>query len=182
MIRSVAIELDARSLAIFDSLLDISKKRTFDSIQKKARASASRKMKVAIKREIRVERPIKLSALDSLVRPLFGSDRVGFVVSGDPVEVRDLPHRIKAEGVAFQSRRSEGWVTIVSAFRATMPSGHTGIFKRTSAERLPISKRYAPGVSVVFVDEGRRKAVLDAARLEYEKTFERLAKARLDAV
>ena len=58
------------------------------------------------------------------------------------------PSRGKGRGVSykiFKKRRHRR-----HAFIATMPSGHRGVYERTSKKRLPIKERYGPSVHRLF--------------------------------
>lgn len=187
----VSVQVSPKSLEIFKDLKKLATSRTLLSIQKKAAVSAKRKMFTAIQREIRKERSLKIAEIREQIKPVFSAERVGYRVSGTPVPLVSLPHRFTKTGVKFMSRKSKGWVTVPSVFRARVRSvrqqelgieGHVGAFRRVGTERLPIKQLYAPGLSVAFLDEARREAVVRVALEEYEKTFLRLARARFDAI
>lgn len=51
-------------------------------------------------------------------------------VSRTPIKLGEYHHKKVAEGVSVKVRKSKGAEVIKHAFIATMPSGHTGVFKR----------------------------------------------------
>ena len=70
------------------------------------------------------------------------------------------------KGVSYKINKSGGRKKIDSAFVATMPSGHVGVFKRSNEQRLPIGERYGPSIGQVFDNEkglaGQIKKVTNA--------------------
>jgi len=55
------------------------------------------------------------------------------------------------KGVTYQLARGGGRQLMRGAFKATMPSGHTGVFLRAPrAGRLPIKEQYGPSLGQLF--------------------------------
>ncbi len=54
------------------------------------------------------------------------------------------------KGVSYRIQKTGGRKRIGSAFIATMKSGHTGVFKRKGAARLPIVQLRGPSLGEVF--------------------------------
>ena len=67
-------------------------------------------------------------------------------------------------------------VLIRHAFKATMKSGHTGVFKRKLSARLPISELRGPSLGQVFV------SAQDEANRIYRESMQRLSKNIHDQV
>lgn len=57
------------------------------------------------------------------------------------------PSRGKGRGVSYKA--GGGRKVLKSAFIATMPSGHRGVFKREGKKRSPIKQRYGPSMGRV---------------------------------
>ena len=80
------------------------------------------------------------------------------------------PTRGKGRGVSYRS--SGGRKSIKSAFIATMPSGHRGVFKRADRRRMPIKQLYGP--SAGRVADLHRKAIAARGAEAAEKELDRL--------
>ncbi len=61
------------------------------------------------------------------------------------------PEPSRGRGRGVTARGKGGRSRIPSAFIATMPTGHRGVFKREGTKRGPISQLYGPSVGRVFV-------------------------------
>lgn len=94
-------------------------------------------------------------------------------VSGEPVPVSSLPHRQTRKGVSVAINTGKRSF-IRSAFIATMKSGHTGVFLRRGAGRLPIDEAFTTKVSDVFNDTGMIPDVMQTAERAFDKAFTRL--------
>lgn len=84
------------------------------------------------------------------------------------------PSRGKGRGVTYRSEG--GRKTVPGAFISTMPSGHTGVFKRKGAGRLPIRQLYGPSIGRVFDRYRDRIAQTgsEAAEKELDRQLNRL--------
>ena len=78
------------------------------------------------------------------------------------------------KGVTYKKEGER--VLIRHAFKATMKSGHTGIFKRKFSSRLPISELRGPSLGQVFV------GAPEAADAIYRESMQRLGKNIHDQV
>jgi len=79
--------------------------------------------------------------------------------------------RQTARGVSYRIGKGGGRKRIAHAFIATMPGGHTGVYVRTGAKRLPIAERFGPSVMQVFekgMDAGREIVAQSHTRLGME--------------
>lgn len=100
-------------------------------------------------------------------------------VSGKPIPLVDFPNRQTKKGVSVAVNRGRR-VLVVSAFRATMKSGHTGIFRRQGEKRLPIDELFSTRVSDVFLDGGFVPALLARGQLVFNATFNRVLPLELE--
>lgn len=93
------------------------------------------------------------------------------------------PSRGRGRGVSYRIGTG-GRQTIASAFLATMPSGHRGVFKRRGTKRLPIAELFGPSLPHVA-----RRRVFEAVRVKSSADLEKnlqheiafLMKGRADA-
>lgn len=83
-------------------------------------------------------------------------------ISGRPMPLSRFKPRQGKAGVsaaAWGERR-----TYAGSFLARMPSGHAGVFARTSKRRLPIKELWGPSIPSVFLQGGVEDAVLEHVR------------------
>ncbi len=71
-------------------------------------------------------------------------------ITGRNVPIIALAARQTAQGVKYASQA--GWRLLASAFVATMPRGHRGVFRRLTTRRLPIKEQFAPGPAILLND------------------------------
>lgn len=90
------------------------------------------------------------------------------------------------KGVSVQIRKGGARRVIRSAFKATMPSGHTGVFRRRKDSatgrlvgRLKIDELRSTSVRQVMEDRKIQRRVLDAGRDRFTKEFRREVRRRL---
>lgn len=100
-------------------------------------------------------------------------------VSGKPIPLVDFPNRQTKKGVSVAVNRGRR-VLVLSAFRATMKSGHVGIFKRRDKKRLPIDELFSTRVSDVFLDGGFVPSLVERGQLVFGKTFDRVLPLELE--
>ncbi|WP_018124963.1 phage tail protein [Desulfovibrio oxyclinae] len=87
---------------------------------------------------------------------------------------RPNPKRPPAKGVSVQIKRFGGSKVVKGAFVSKMKSGHTGVYRRQGAKRLPIKELYGPNF-VQYLDGGRVRRKLDrliGRRLEHNLRHE----------
>lgn len=77
-------------------------------------------------------------------------------------------------GVTYKFGRSR--ILVRHAFIATMPSGHTGVFRRKATARLPIAELRGPSLGQIFTD------AQDEANRIYRQSLVRLEKNIMDQV
>ncbi len=107
---------------------------------KRTSAQAGIKQKV-IREHVRIKKATR-SVLSGLLRLL-----------GGRIPLIDLKARQDKKGVSYTGRDGKR-SSVPSAFIATMPSGHTGVFKRTTGSRLPIQELFGPSLTGVFEKTG----------------------------
>lgn len=69
-------------------------------------------------------------------------------------------------GVVIRMKRRQ---TLGHAFIATMPSGHTGVFRRSGRKRLPIDEQYVEGPGAVVRRVAKTGYVLDEGAAAFRK-------------
>lgn len=94
-------------------------------------------------------------------------------VSGQTMPLSAFPARQTRKGVVVQVNAGSPKL-FKSAFLATMKSGHTGVFYRQGAARLPIDEAFSTRISDVFHDEGMIPAVQARAQSVFASAFARL--------
>jgi len=100
----------------------------------------------------------------SLVKANFRTLLERIRIIGRRIPVIRFGARQTKRGVSYRIKRGGGRKKIAGAFKATMDSGHEGVFVRRGAKRLPIVQQYGPSVPAVVegIDE------LAAAMLDRE--------------
>jgi hypothetical protein len=79
-------------------------------------------------------------------------------------------------GVSVKIKKKDKKGLVKGAFKATMPSGHKGVFVRKTNKSLPIEDKFAIGVPVMF----KAKAVMPKVqRFIYDK-FPEILKSKLN--
>lgn len=90
--------------------------------------------------------------------------------------------------IGFGARQTKAGVTAKAwgkrkaykgTFIAKMPSGHKGVFKRTSKKRTPIKELYGPSLPKEFSEQKILGSMKRIARTVWPKQFERELKYRL---
>lgn len=71
-------------------------------------------------------------------------------ISAKRIPLKSFKPRQIAKGVTYKIEKTSGRKLVMSAFLATMRSGHTGVFKRKSDSRLPIIELHGPSLGQVF--------------------------------
>jgi hypothetical protein len=89
--------------------------------------------------------------------------------SSNPIPIMKLSPKKVASGVSY--KEGSGRKTIKSAFIATMPTEHTGVFLRDSKQRLPISEQYKPSLASLVSGDILNKVVSRAALMLESQIF-----------
>lgn len=146
---------------------------------RKAGATALRDMKSEASKRIRARKRIKVSYITRALtlRRAKGSDIAGMEwavdVSGEPVPLVAYPHRQTKKGVSVEVNR--GKRTLVrGSFKATMKSGHKGVFKRRGTARLPIKELRGSRPVDALLHEGEADGVAERGGRSFEATFLRV--------
>lgn len=94
-------------------------------------------------------------------------------VSGEPVPLVAYPHRQTRRGVSVEVNR--GKRTLVrGTFKATMKSGHIGIFRRRGKARLPIQELFGSRPIDALLHKGEAEGVAQRGSRSLVDTFRRL--------
>lgn len=129
-------------------------RRAIERAARKGGISGMRRLRAEAKRAVREVKAMKAKAVSQALTTRRTGRRLeqmrfALNVADQPLRVADYRWRQTRKGVSVRINRSK-MTRIRSAFGATMPSGHRGVFKRRKgAKRLPI-------------DEQRASRVLDA--------------------
>ncbi len=168
---------------------------------KKAGGDAIRAMRVESSRTIRERKRFKVRTVNTaLVLDFPRGNNIDQLewkmrVRGQIVPVVDFPHRqigSRIIGRKGRKERASGGVRVEinrgrpvlirSAFVATMRSGHTGVFLRKGAARLPIRELFTTRVSDVFGDTGMVPNVQARTQDVFKSAFARLLPLELAKV
>lgn len=94
------------------------------------------------------------------------------ILTGRAIKLIRYRARQTRRGVTYRS--GEGRKLLPSAFIATMPSGHEGVFKRRGKERLPIDEQYGSNpLDAVDVDALESKVDRDLSK-EFDRQVDLL--------
>jgi hypothetical protein len=146
---------------------------------RKAGATALRDMKSEASKRIRARKRIKTRYITRALklRRAKGSDIASMEwaldVSGEPVPLVAYPHRQTKKGVSVEVNRGKRTL-LAGSFVASMKSGHKGVFKRTSAARLPIKELRGSRPVDALLHEGEADAVAARGSESFSATFHRV--------
>ena len=79
-------------------------------------------------------------------------------------------------GVKVRIKKQGTKKLVRGAFKATMPSGHQGVFKRKTVKSLPIEDKFVIGVPIMF----RAKSVMPKVQLFIREKFPIILKSKLE--
>ena len=146
---------------------------------RKAGATALRDMRSEASKRIRARKKIKTSYIRramTLQRSKGGdvSDfMVALNVSGEPVPLVAYPHRQTKKGVSVEVNRGKRTL-VKGSFKATMKSGHKGVFRRRGERRLPIDELRGSRPVDALLHKGESEAVAARGGKSFEATFQRV--------
>ena len=156
----VSLEVDPKQLAELDRVFDSA--QTIDKILSRALNDAGRKIRSLMVKKAAKQLPFRQKIIRQRVfvrkahrKRLFV--RVTAGKKGWPLYLTGKARQTKT-GV-----RVSKVGLIRGAFIATMPSGHTGIFRRKGAGRLPIEELYTDSVTEIITRLGADRAILTEA-------------------
>ena len=173
---TVAYAFDSRELAA------VSDKRIVRAIARalrKAGSTALRDMRSEATKRIRERKRIRIKAIrEALVlrRPKGSSlDGLEFRVDvrGKPIALVQYPHRQTRKGVSVEVNRGKRTL-VKSAFIATMRNGHTGVFVRRGAKRLPIRELLGSRPVDALLHKGEAEGVARRGAASLAAAFSRL--------
>lgn len=110
----------------------------------------------------------------TLIRATYSNWRSMVGISGKRFGLIKFATRQTKKGITYRKGRSR--VLIRHAFIAMMPSGHRGVFKRKTGQRLPIAELRGPSLAQIF--KGARSEV----NRIHAKSAQRLSKNIHDQV
>ena len=148
-------------------------------ILRKAGATALRDMRSETSKRVRARKRIKVRAVKRALRlrkakgSKFEDMEWSLDVADIPMRVADYPHRQTKRGVSAAINRGSRSL-IRSAFIATMPSGHKGVFIRRGRKRLPIVEVMASRVIDAISHEGEILAISLRGRESFLRAVDRL--------
>jgi len=96
----------------------------------------------------------------TLRRATYRNWRSSIKISCRRIPLYNFSARQTKKGVTYKKGGEKKRILIRSAFVATMASGHTGVFKRKAAARLPISELRGPSMGQVFVGAQDKAAAI----------------------
>lgn len=165
---------------------------------RKAISSAIRDMRSAASKGVRERKMIKAKAVRGALRLRFAKGRSlnnmegALEVSNEFARVADYPHRQNKRGVSVTINRGKR-SQIDGAFKASMKSGHKGVFVRAPADqgvpvdnprgryagsrrvqRLPIQERLASRVIDAVQHRQVLERVQERGQESFQKTLERV--------
>lgn len=97
--------------------------------------------------------------------------RAAVVASGRPLPLIGFAARQTTRGVtaaAWGKRK-----LYRGAFIARMPTGHRGVYARTSKKRLPIRELWGPSIPKVFIDEHVQRSLKTSVTRRWPRNFQR---------
>lgn len=160
--------------------------KALTSSMRKAGTTALRDMKSEAKKAVRGKKLLKVRAIGKAISTeRSGTGRIetmrfALVVGSKPVRVSDYRHRQTKTGISV--RINPGKLTkIRSAFKASMPSGRTGVFKRRgNARRLPIDEQFASRVIDALSPEPSQRRVQKRGAKTMVETTKRILPIELE--
>lgn len=94
-------------------------------------------------------------------------------MDGKPVPLVAYPHRAGARGVTVEVNRGKRTL-IRGSFVAAMRSGHTGVFRRRGAARLPIDELRGSRPVDALLHKGESEGVAERGGTSFASTFRRV--------
>lgn len=135
-----------------DKALNDAVRRTVNKLIVKGRNVASRKV-----REVYNIKASDLKKHTKIRRATRGSPEAQIIIRGKKIPVFAFGARQTRRGVTIRIKKSGGRKTIEHAFIAQMSSGHTGVFVRVGAKRVPIRELMSISPAKMFELEGERE-------------------------
>lgn len=146
---------------------------------RKAGSTALRDMRSEASKRIRARKRIRPSYIHKALtlRRAKGGD-IGAMewaveVSGEPVPLVAYPHRQTKKGVTVEVNRGKRTL-VAGSFKATMKSGHQGVFKRRGKARLPIQELRGSRPIDALLHKGEAEGVAERGGNSFADTFARV--------
>ena len=179
----IKAEFDSRELAALKpKRLEAAMRR----IVKRANATALRDMVSESSKRVRARKRIKVRDVKPTLHKRkartrgsgIGSSTIAIDVSGAPMNLVKYPHRQIRRGVSYAVNKGKRSLKR-SAFIATMPNGHMGIFIRKGDTRLKIRELLGSRPVDALLHDGEAEAVQARGLRSFEATVARLIKREL---
>lgn len=161
--------------AIRDKLKGVA--RNLDKAQASAANRSAKSTVSFFSKETRKEVNVKSSALKKQIwiRRAKPANLVSTInISGRHLSLISMGARQNRRGVTVRRLKTGGRTVLKSAFVATMPSGHVGVFRRKGKARLPIQEQFGP--SVISLWSRRQEAITRHAINTLQKELKRQIK------
>lgn len=151
---AITANLDTRPLS--EALGRISK-ATGRTALRRSLNRASKAMETQSIREVRNELTLKARDVRKAIRrPRLTASSSGVAaeigISLKPVPVSRFQARQVRKGVSVKIKKSGGRSVIPRTFKATMPSGHEGVYRRKTTKRLPIQELFSTSAGSTIRD------------------------------
>ena len=103
-----------------------------------------------------------------------GSTTVDIEFKGFHIPLLKFDTKFGKDGrVTTRVKRTSGKTVLDNAFKATMPSGHIGIFERVSGERNPIEEKFGPSTpQMMSYNDDISQEIGDKVRETFEERIE----------
>jgi Prophage minor tail protein Z (GPZ) len=152
--------------------------RTLNDTADQVQRAASRSLAFELGRQVGLRAKGFQKAI-KIIRANPGRLVATLVASGKPIPLIDFNARQVRAGVSAaplsQRRVYKG------AFISRMPSGHRGVFRRRTRQRLPIREMYGPGVPQAFLGDKLLNLMHAEASRRLQPNFERAWRAIVPA-
>jgi hypothetical protein len=127
----------------------------------------ARMASTAASKAVRQDYAVKAGELRGAVRVFPAKNRRGFriestiQVKGGRLPLIRFGARQTKQGVSFKVMKTGPRKVIKGAFINPGPSGEMAVFKRTTKDRLPITRKYGPSIPEMFIRRGAMKVIND---------------------
>lgn len=148
---------------------------------RKAASTSARNMRATATKRVRARKRLKVKAVKKAL--IIRSPRIttqgfagawGIDVRADTVRLSAYPHRQIKMGVSYSVNKGKR-ARLKSAFVATMPTGHKGVFLRIDGKkRLRIKEQIASRPADALLHDGEAEAVQKRGQDTFVRTFDRV--------
>jgi len=147
----------------------------------KAGSTALRDMRSEAKKRVRARKRLKAGIIARALRPRRSQGVWALDVRGTVVPLSAYPHRQTAKGVSVEVNRGKRTL-VEGTFKATMASGHKGVYRRLGAKRLPIQELLGSRPVDALLHEGEAQGMLERGQRSFVSAFDRLLPLELEKI